>query len=424
MEKMVPPSKNQLFLLSWWLYPEFKDKKALIVDGSIRSGKTSWMSLGFIMWSIEEFNESEFIMAGKTIASLRRNVIKPLTKKLLSIGYSVQNKKNENAIIIGFGNTVNTYYLFGGKDESSQDLVQGLTACGVYFDEVALMPQSFVNQATGRALTVPNRKYWFNCNPASPFHYFKTEWIDDLKAKQAMRMTFQMTDNPVLSEQEINEAKGMYTGVFYQRYILGKWVMADGVVYSNFNKDTMVVEAPARNKCEEFFVSSDYGAQNPTTFMLWGSYQDKWYLLDEYYYDGRHSQYDKSDSEYADDLELFLSGLGKTVPIILDPSAVSFAIELEQRGFNIIPAINDVIDGIRETQTAMNDGLIMFTPNLPNVFKELGSYSWDAKAAEKGEDKVIKKFDHTLDAIRYFVMFIVDRIRDDEDEGGIKFGIR
>lgn len=403
-------SKKQLFLLNWWANPKYMNKKAIIADGSIRTGKTLFMSFGFILWSMDEFNQTNFGMAGKTIASLRRNVIKPLINLAKDNGYKVIERRADNMLVISYGNKTNYYYIFGGKDESSQDLVQGITVAGFYFDEVALMPQSFVNQATGRALTVPNRKYWFNCNPSNPFHYFKTGWIDDLDNKEAIRLHFVMQDNPILSKKDIDEASRMYSGAFYSRYILGEWVAADGLVYSNFDKDTMVIEKKPDNvSFTKYYVGVDYGIYHPMVYILSGLGNDGvLYPFKMYYFDGSKAQVQKDDQQYADDFTQFLEGI---VPqaIIIDPSASSFIKALQKRGYNQLrKANNDVNNGIRLVQSRMNEGKIKFIGNsLEPLYKELNTYAWDSKAAERGEDKVIKKMDHGCDSLRYIVMYVL-----------------
>lgn len=421
--KYAPFSRKQLQVLSWWLDPRAKqfgnlsevkkkhpewlnrsDKEVLIADGSIRAGKTLIMSMSYIEWSMTNYSNEQFGIAGKTIGSLRRNVITPLKRMLAGRkGYRVKDRRADNLLDITYNGITNHYYLFGGKDEGSQDLVQGLTAAGFFFDEVALMPKSFVNQATGR-VSVDGGKLWFNCNPAGPYHWFKTEWIDKLKDHKAIHIHFTMADNPSLAESVKDRYRRTYSGVFYQRYILGEWVLSDGIVYDNFNKDTMVA-TPPKGVAEKYYVSVDYGTQNPTVFLLWGRFNGIWWCLKEYYYDGRHSSRQKTDEQYAND---FLEFVGKLkVKAIVDPSAASFIAQLRAKGVSVEKAKNDVLDGIRETQSAMNLGKIMFAPGLVNLFKELASYAWDPKAAEHGEDKVIKQHDHACDGVRYFVYRVV-----------------
>lgn len=393
-------SQKQLMVLSWWVNPETKNKDAIICDGSIRAGKTLTMSLSYVFWIMHNFNNEQFGMAGKTIGSLRRNVVRPLKRMLAGRGYLVKDARSDNRLDISKGNITNSIILFGGKDEGSQDLVQGVTTAGFFFDEAALMPESFVNQAVGRC-SVDSSKLWFNCNPAGPHHWFKTNWIDQLKIKNAIRIHFTMDDNPSLSEHIRERYRRTYSGVFYQRYILGLWVLSEGIIYDNFDKQTMVANPPANVTFTNYYVSCDYGTLNPTVFLLWGLFDGTWYCLKEYYYSGRQTQKQRTDEQYADDLAKFLGDI--KAKIIVDPSAASFITLLKDRDYSVIKADNEVVDGIRATQTAMNTGKIVFTDRCQNLFKELGSYVWDEKAAEHGEDKPVKQHDHAMDAMRYFV---------------------
>ncbi|MBD9846465.1 PBSX family phage terminase large subunit [Enterococcus faecalis] len=402
--KFTSFSKKQKQVLSWWKHPKYKDKEAIICDGSVRAGKTVIMSLSYIFWAMESYDEEQFGMAGKTIGSLRRNVIRPLKKMLRGRGYAVKDNRTDNILEITKNNKTNYFFLFGGKDEASQDLVQGLTAAGFFFDEVALMPQSFVNQATAR-LSVDGAKSWFNCNPAGPHHWFKLEWIDKLTEKNAIRIHFEMPDNPSLSQKVIERYKRMYSGVFYDRFIRGLWVLSEGIIYDNFDKDKMVKEPPENIPANQYYVSIDYGTQNATVFLLWAKYGKQWYCIDEYYYSGRDSSRQKTDAEYSQELKTFLDDRKAT--IIVDPSAASFIAELQKNEFKVIKAKNDVLDGIRATQTAMNQETIYFSSKCKKLFIEFSSYIWDEKAGERGEDKPIKQFDHACDALRYFVYTIL-----------------
>lgn len=393
-------SRKQIMVLSWWLHDETKDKDALICDGSVRAGKTLVMSLSYILWIMYNFDNQQFGMAGKTIGSLRRNVVRPLKVMLVGRGYTVHDARSDNRLDISKGNVTNSVFLFGGKDEGSQDLVQGITLAGFFFDEVALMPESFVNQAVARC-SVANSKLWFNCNPAGPYHWFKQNWIDHLSDKNAIRIHFTMEDNLSLSEHIRNRYQRMYSGVFYQRYILGLWVLSEGIIYDNFDKNTMVQSPPENAQFSKYYVSCDYGTLNPTVFLMWGFYDGTWYCLKEYYYSGRQAPKQRTDEQYANDLAKFLGDI--MAKIIVDPSAASFITVLRKRGYTVIKASNDVLDGIRATQTAMNTGKIVFSQNCKNLFKELASYVWDDKAAEHGEDKPVKQHDHAMDAMRYFV---------------------
>lgn len=232
-----PFSKKQRKVLNWWCRSSpVRDYNGIIADGAIRSGKSVAMSLSFVIWAMSEFEACNFAMCGKTIGSFRRNVLFWLKLMLRSRGYSVTEQRTENLVVVRRGSIENYFYVFGGKDERSQDLIQGITLAGVFFDEVALMPESFVNQATGRC-SVDGSKFWFNCNPGSPAHWFKTGWIDKRQDKRLLYLHFTMDDNLSLSEAVKERYRGMYTGVFFKRYILGEWKSADGVIYRQFADD-------------------------------------------------------------------------------------------------------------------------------------------------------------------------------------------
>ena len=221
-------SKKQIEVLR---FPYMDGYEALICDGAIRSGKTIFCGLSFVLWAMSNFNECNFGIAGKTIASTERNILKPIMAiKYLKLRFGMSYNRKENLLTIVRGNKRNYFYIFGGKDESSYQLVQGITLAGALLDEVALMPKSFVDQLTARC-SVEGSKYFFNCNPSDPNHFFKKEWIDDLENKNAHYLHFTMDDNPSLSEKIKARYKSLYSGVFYQRYIDGQWVSAEGSIY-------------------------------------------------------------------------------------------------------------------------------------------------------------------------------------------------
>lgn len=406
--KFIPPSRKQLMVQTWWLAEKVRDHDGIIADGAIRSGKTMCMSMTYITWSMENFDGENFIIAGKTVGSCRRNVITPLKKMIASLGYVVEDHRSDNYLTIRKNGKENYYYVFGGKDEASQDLVQGITAAGAFFDEVALMPESFVNQATGRC-SVDGSKFWFNCNPESPYHWFKLNWLDKADEKNLLHLHFTMDDNPSLSEKIKNRYRSMYSGVFFKRYILGLWVMAEGVIYDMFDLDKHVVDPadiPAI-QTNSYYVSCDYGTQNATVFHLWGKGIDGvWYCIREYYYSGRDAAVQKTDTEYADDLEKWLDGI-KPQKIVVDPSAASFIAELKKRKFSIKKAKNDVLDGIRFFASLLMNCSVKFSSECKMTLREFSSYVWDAKASKHGEDKPVKVFDHAMDSIRYFGYTII-----------------
>lgn len=399
-------SGKQIEVLRWWLRSDKSD--GIIADGAIRSGKTIAMSFSFVFWAMNNFENCNFAMCGKTIGSFRRNVLFWL-KAMLVGRYTLVDHRADNLLEISNGSVTNYFYIFGGKDERSQDLIQGITLAGVFFDEVALMPESFVNQATGRC-SVEGSKFWFNCNPDGPYHWFKTEWIDKCQDKNITYLHFTMDDNLSLSEAIKARYRSMYSGVFFKRYILGLWAAAEGLIYDMFSDEKHV------HSIREIFpklidgnryVSCDYGTQNATVFLLWNKGTDgRWYCTREYYYSGREKAKQKTDAEYADDLEEWLEGT-KIRAMIVDPSAASFIAELRKRKIKVLKANNDVMDGIRLVGTLLNRNRIGFLESCVNTRKEFASYIWDEKAADRGEDRPIKQHDHAMDAVRYFCMTVL-----------------
>lgn len=402
--QFTPFSTKQLKVLTWWRHPYVSKYGGIICDGSVRAGKTVIMSLSYVMWSMTGFNGQNFGMAGKTIGSFRRNVFKPLKTMLIGRGYRVLDHRTDNMFEVKRGGVTNYYYYFGGKDEGSQDLVQGITTAGFFFDEVALMPESFVNQAASR-LSVNGAKLWFNCNPEGPYHWFKTDWLDKKTEKNLLHLHFTMEDNPSLSEERMTYYQRLFSGIFYQRYIKGLWVLAEGVVYSNWDQGAMTEPPSDVHGYEEYYVSCDYGIQNPTVFLMFGRMGKTWHCVKMFYHSGRESSVEHDDVWYANKMDQFLEGIRPQ--IIIDPSASSLRRTLQERGYSVIKAKNDVLAGIRATQRAMNEGQVIFANNLKQLFAEFGSYIWDTKAADKGEDKVVKEHDHCCDALRYFVFAVI-----------------
>lgn len=260
-------SPKQMMVLNWWCEnSKHKTYDAIICDGAVRSGKTLCMSLSFILWSFYRFSDCSFAICGKTISSLRRNVITPLIPVLKDLGFTVKETKSANVILIQKGKITNRFYLFGGKDESSASLIQGITLCGVLLDEVALMPRSFVEQALARC-SVNGSKLWFNCNPENPRHWFYTEWIKKADSKNCLYLHFLMDDNPSLSQKIKNRYKSLYSGAFYERFVLGKWVAVDGLVYPFFSEKEHVTDT-LPEICNQYYISCDYGTVNPASFGL------------------------------------------------------------------------------------------------------------------------------------------------------------
>lgn len=395
-------SKRQNLTLTWWNRPSFEHRDGIICDGSIRSGKTIMMIDGFILWSMSKFNGQKFAICGKTIEGLRRNVITNMATWLEGI-VDITERRSENKLIVTRGKTTNYYYLFGGKDEGSYALIQGITLAGVLFDEVALMPRSFVDQAMARC-SIDGSKMWFNCNPENPNHWFYTEWVKKAQEKNILYLHFTMEDNPNLSNAIKKRYESLYTGVFYDRYILGKWVLAEGAVYPMFDKKKHIVPNVIDRRYECFYISCDYGTLNPFSAGLWGKYKGAWYRIKEYYYDGRKAQSQKTDEEYYKQIER-LAGKNYIYGIIVDPSAASFIECIKRHGkFRVMPANNSVLPGIRKVATCLKNGTLLFGTSCKDCIREFQSYVWDEKSQE---DRPKKENDHAMDDIRYFVSTVV-----------------
>lgn len=392
-------SKKQLKVLSWWSKSsKLRCRDAIICDGAVRSGKTFCMALSFVVWSFYDFKNSDFALCGKTIRSLRRNMVTPIIPLLKSLGFECEEKLSQNILEITYHSVKNRFYLFGGKDESSASLIQGMTLSGVLFDEVALMPRSFVEQALARC-SVDGSRFWFNCNPEYPEHWFYREWIKKADEKNAVYLHFTMQDNPSLSTDVIKRYESLYTGVFYERFVRGKWVAVHGAVYPFMADDNMYCDVPSGG-FDEFSISCDYGTVNPASFGLWGRQGGIWYRIDEYYFDSRAEGYQKTDEEHHTAL-CELAGERKISCVVVDPSAASFIEVIRRHGrFNVFPATNNVINGIRRTSQLLKDGKIKICKGCRAIRREFSLYRWDGSGKT---DLPIKQNDHAMDDMRYFV---------------------
>lgn len=392
-------SRKQLAVLSWWHDSSpYCAMDGIICDGAVRSGKTLCMVLSFIAWSFYAFNDASFALCGKTVTSLKRNIVTPVLPVLSSLGFSVNAVLSRNEIEISYAGRKNRFFLFGGKDESSASLIQGMTLAGALLDEVALMRRSFVEQTIARC-SLENSKFWFNCNPEHPQHWFNVEWIKKCSSKNCLHLHFKMEDNPSLSKEMIERYRSLYSGAFYERFVEGKWVAAEGCVYPMFDEKIHVV-APPENGFEKYFISCDYGTVNPSSFGLWGLHGGTWYRIREYYHDSRKTGVQKTDEEHYSALEE-LAGDEEIESVIVDPSAASFiqCIARHEK-FRVLKANNNVIDGIRMVSDALKQRKILFSPSCSDTVREFSLYRWDDGALR---DAPRKENDHAMDDIRYFV---------------------
>ncbi len=390
-------SPKQLQVLNWWCPGSPWEKKtAVICDGAVRSGKTLCMGIGFVLWAFWQFQGASFAFCGRTISSLKRNLLVSLLPVLQEAGYECKLRESENCLRIFQGERMNRFYLFGGKDEGSAALIQGMTLAGVFLDETALMPRSFVEQALARC-SVEGSRFWFNCNPEYPQHWFYQEWIRKTEEKNALYLHFTMEDNPSLGEETRSRYRRLYSGAFYRRFVLGEWVQVQGLVYGFLSQEDFP-DPPEH--CSQYRVSCDYGTVNPSSFGLWGEKDGVWYRIREYYYDSRKEGAMRTDEEHYRGLEELCGGLPVDF-VTVDPSAASFQQTIARHGrFQVIPAVNDVLDGIRRVSVALKEGRIRICRTCRDAIREAGLYRW---AEGEGRDMPRKEHDHAMDDIRYFV---------------------
>lgn len=428
----APFSAKQKAVLTWWCEgSKYKDKDGIICDGSIRSGKTKSMGLSFCIWAMETFQDETFALCGKTIQSLRRNVIKGLKKDLLFRGYTVEDKRNDNLIIISTKDTTNEFYLFGGKDEGSQDLIQGITLAGLFMDEVALMPESFVNQATGRC-SVTGSKLWFNCNPEGPQHYFKTEWIDRLRDKNLIRIHFTMDDNLSLAPEILERYKRMYKGVFYDRFILGLWVLASGIIFKFFaenpepytfeDQDLLDEDGNQAVRFSKLVIGLDFGGNGSKTTMVLNGYMggfkefrileedslpiteeiDSKAICDKYveFYKRCAKKYGRIDWTFPD-------SASTTMINSLRSAAREAGID-----YRHIAGCrkNEIKDRPKTMDMLLNTGRLKINKRCQEVITAISSLRWDEKNPEIPEDKNIGNVNDWWDALMYTMLDFIEAI--------------
>lgn len=379
--------------------------QTLICDGAVRSGKTSLMTVAFVDWAMANYKNTRFGICGKTVDSTTKNIIAPyISMSYASKRYRLKWRRSDKLLEVTRGGVTNWFEVFGGKDESSFMLIQGRTLAGVLLDEVALMPRSFVEQALARC-SVAGARFFFSCNPGSPNHWFYQEWILEAKKHNALYLHFLMEDNPSLTEETLELYRATYRGVFYQRYILGLWVVAEGLIY-DFGEDNITDKIP---NVSEYYISVDYGTLNPFSAGLWGVTGGKAVRIREYYYDGRKQQRQLTDEEYCEKIETLADGLPIT-KIVVDPSAASFITALKRKGYRVQQADNSVLDGIRRTAGYLRNGNIKIHRSCVDAIREFGLYRWDEKQTS---DAVVKENDHAMDDIRYFCNTIMrKKVRD------------
>lgn len=367
-------------------------KRINLLEGSVSSGKT-WISLVlWAFWVKTMPEDSLYMMCAKSLTTLKRNCL-ILLQDLVgenNFKFSIPAKEGEL-----FGRKI----LFeGANDSRSEAKIRGLTLQGAYCDELTQFPRDFFTMLLSR-LRLPEAKLIATTNPDSPSHWLKTDYIDRQDSLDMLDIKFLLDDNSTLPEDYVENIKREYTGVFYERFILGLWVLAEGLIYPNYQE--AIAEAP-NTPIEAKCLSIDYGTQNPFAALFWEKHGGVWYAIKEYYYSGRATNRQKTDDEYGEDMDKFVEPYllqGERLETIIDPSAASFIALLKKKSWSKVrTADNAVEDGIRETASAMHRGLIKFSPTLKNWRKECESYVW-----EEGTDKPLKENDHLMDSMRYFV---------------------
>lgn len=427
-------SLKQRVILEWWVEGSpYADKDGIICDGAIRSGKTMSMSLSFVMWAMESFNGENFGMCGKTIRSLQRNVIRKLKPMLKSRGYTVSEHRADNSMTVSMGETENEFYFFGGKDEASQDLIQGITLAGVFLDEAALMPESFVNQATGRC-SVEGSKFWFNCNPEGPDHFIKTEWIDRISDRNMIRVHFEMKDNPSLSERILERYERMYKGVFYDRFVRGLWSLASGIIFPYFAdkstqpqylfRDEDIFDAQRRLKraFSKITMGIDFGGNGSmTTFFLMG-YLNGYKEFRGLEEDGLPVTEEIDAKRICDKfIEFYRKCLKKygridwIFPDSASPTMINSLISAAKEAG--LPYTN--ISGCRKNEVSerpktidllFNTGRLKIHERCVNTRKAIASLRWDEKHPDIPEDKNIGNCNDRWDAFCYCLLDFIEYI--------------
>lgn len=373
------------------------DARINIADGAVRSGKTFIFNIRWLDY-IANGPTGTLMMVGKTIRTLENNVLMASPGGLFEMIGDGNYKYNRSTGELKIGNR--KILCIGANDEKAEGKIRGLTLAGALCDEVTLYPQNFIMQLLARC-SVANAQLFWNCNPDSPMHFIKQDFIDNPKlAGKVKTFSFLMEDNPALDPDYVADLKLLYSGVWYKRMIQGLWVQAEGLIYDMFDPARHIVDQ-LPEKFDKYFITCDYGTQNPCVFLLFGVSGGKHYLIKEYFYDGRASQRQKTDDEYADDFEAF-AGDKKVTGIAVDPSAASFIAALRKRKFQIISAKNDVLDGIRTLSAYIGLDQFFVHKSCVNTIKEFSAYSWDLKASRNGEDKPLKENDHTQDGCRYY----------------------
>jgi PBSX family phage terminase large subunit len=361
--------------------------------GAIRSGKT-FSSLRRLIHELKHGPPGEVMILGVNRATIDRNVLELL---YTTIGAPVPNNK----VMIDrlYGRKV---YFIGCPDIGAVSTIKGATLALAYVDEITEIPEAVFKMLEGR-LSVPGAKLIGTTNPDGPAHWFKKQYIDNAEAVDLIHWDFNLDDNPILDEVFKKRIKASYTGLWYNRYILGEWALASGAIYDTWDHNNEYVnDYPNPNY---YIVGIDYGTTNATAAVLCGISPNKWpqiHVEAEYYYDSAKVGRAKTDSELVNDIKAFI-GVKNVSAIYVDPAAASLKIALRQADLPVIDANNDVLLGIKIVAKFISGKNIQIHRSCNTLRDQLQSYAWCPKAADRGEDKPIKKNEHSCDALRYCV---------------------
>jgi len=387
----------------------------IIADGAVRSGKTLCCSVAFVMWAMDTFDNCNFAICGKTVGSAIKNIVLPLLNIVdLRMVYNMTFKRSYNCIVIKYGKKTNFFYIYGGTDESSQDLIQGITLCGFLLDEAALMPQSFINQAIARTLSVPNAKRFYNCNPESPDHFIYTDFILKAEEKKIKHIHFLMEDNPILTKDMIDKAKNMYSGVFHQRFILGMWVRAEGLVYTKFANNTndyLLEDDFNYSNLITANIGVDFGGNgSATTFVCTGFTKrfESVIILEAERHEEELSP-DELEKLYVDFSQRCINTYGKAMVTYADSAeqilirGLRNASRLNSVRSNILNAKKmPILDRIQLVNKLISLGRFKVNKRCTTVIKALQTAVWNEKVNDERLDDGSTDID-TLDAMEYSI---------------------
>ena len=421
---MISPKQAKILAFPYSKYD------ALICDGAVRSGKTSIMMWAFVRWAMENFSGQRFGVCGRTVDGCTKNIIVPFTAmSLAKERYIIRWRRGDKVMEVRRGSVTNYFEVFGGKDEASYTLIQGRTLAGVLLDEVVLMPRSFVEQALARC-SVDGAKLWFSCNPGSPHHWFYQEWIKRHRERNALYLHFEMRDNPGLSEKTLARYENMYAGIFYDRYVRGLWVAAEGVVYKDFanNTEKYLIDDPlkwAEEQGTKFSVISigvDFGGtKSATKFQATGITKDhRVVALEEEYIKNEEIDPDALNRRFATFCQMVTAKYGysqtradsaETVLIRgLDHTAQKMHLGTQVKNAMKL----QITDRIRLVVLLMKQGRFKVSRNCPHLIDALQTAIYDP---DKFEDERLDDGTSDIDSLDAFEYSIEPYYKDLERAG-------